>query len=494
MLAHLDKYTDALRFGRVAGLPAHGWFWATAVGMLLGLTVLIDSRLAPLLALALLALPILLTKPILMCYALILITVLTSGLVRGRFIPVITPNELALIAFFGLTLLLQLVHKPTNQSKPSKTSYYGIAAAILLVGGTMILPVALYRLHNVPLNLNNAFKLLAPVQYFLLFYIFYKIPQKRQEVNWILGLMLVGGVLVALVGLLQATGWGAITSLLRTLYASSHTEASLDGAGRITSLLGAWNALGMFLATCILLGWTMLPRLKQEHPLAHWATLGAIALCFLCLLASGSFAGLLGVVIGLALIELWGKRGTFVWPYLLLLGVGILLALLLFQGILWPLLESRIAYQYRHGGMLPQTFAQRLLLWDEIFIPAIRRAFPWPVYPVVPDTFLWHTEESQYLYLLFRMGLIGFVGFMGWLGLTFVWLWRGLQGIRRENSALSLQHDLILFALALLSVLTISGLTNAVFTYAGTIDYFWMILGLIAAGNNTLSNTSNKVI
>jgi len=38
---------------------------------------------------------------------------------------------------------------------------------------------------------------------------------------------------------------------------------------------------------------------------------------------------------------------------------------------------------------------------------------------------------------------------------------------------------------ALLTVLSLMGITNEVFTNSGAVDYMWMLVGLIAAGAST---------
>ena len=75
----------------------------------------------------------------------------------------------------------------------------------------------------------------------------------------------------------------------------------------------------------------------------------------------------------------------------------------------------------------------------------------------------------------FRLGFLGLLGHLAWVGMTLFWLFRRLR------KADGLLKGLITSAIVLFIVLSIQGLTNDVFTWAGTIDYLWILLGLIAS-------------
>jgi predicted membrane channel-forming protein YqfA (hemolysin III family) len=84
----------------------------------------------------------------------------------------------------------------------------------------------------------------------------------------------------------------------------------------------------------------------------------------------------------------------------------------------------------------------------------------------------WAFAESEYINLLFRSGLVSLMAHLGWVGIMLAWL-------RRE---IRVNHDtarkLAVFMFVMLITLSIMAFTNAVFTYSGTIDYLWIVLGL----------------
>lgn len=437
------------------------------VGLGLGILCLVSPMIALIASLACLFFFAAFSKPVLLCYLVVAATMLTSGIERGRFFPLLSVNEVSLLAAFFIGLIMVLTDQ---RRKFVITPYYWIAF-ITLVGGTVIAPIGTFLLLGTKLTISNAFKMVAPVQYFVLFWLFASIPQNEAQRKRIVWLMLALGALVALVGLAQGAGIGIVDRLLGFLFSSSQ-EAMAARAGRITSLLGSWNTLGIYMMTIIFMCWGML--FETDRPRGRLLIMGVMGLSVLCLIASGSFAGVIGSVIGLIFMQVISQRRIKTIPVLISIFIALVLVVLICYPLLQPLIEKRLAYQYRNGGILPQTLTYRFQIWQQIFIPAIKLHFPWPVYPSVPVNYAWHFEESQYILLLFRTGLIGFLGYMTWIGMTIWWLYRKY----RFGSGLS--KALASAAVTLVVVLVVAGVTNEVFSFAGTIDYLWIMLALVS--------------
>jgi hypothetical protein len=284
--------------------------------------------------------------------------------------------------------------------------------------------------------------------------------------------MLICSALVALVGLLQAAGIGAVKNLLATWYASSHNEASLGArAGRITSLMGAWNALGILMMVTLVIGWSILPTiLNQTTRYVVWVCLG---LCGICLLASGSFAGLGLTVAGIMMLEVLEKR---FWKSIqrlfpIILAMGLFFVLL--QPLLMPLIEARLAFQYREGGILPQTLVYRFWVWTDVFWPHIVAHPIWGAHLQPPDYFAWTVPESQYVSLLFRFGVIGLIAHLLWVVIMLSWLYR------RFTASQGLSRAIAASAFSVLVMMSLGGLTNSVFYFSGAADFMWILFGLV---------------
>jgi hypothetical protein len=408
-----------------------------------------------------------LSRPMLLCYLVVAATMLTSGIERGRFIPLFSINEVVL----AFSVLIGLIIILTDSRRKMVFPGYFWAAFITLVGGTVIAPIGTFLIMGTQLTISNAFKIVAPLQYFLLFWLFASIPQSEADRRKIMHWMLAFGALVAVVGLAQAARIGIVDRLLGTLFSSSHESAAAQ-AGRITSLLGSWNTLGIYMMTIIFMCWALL--FEEENTRGRVFILGILGLALLCLLASGSYAGLIGMVIGIVFMQIINPMRVKSFPVLIGVCVGLILLVLIFWPLLQPMIETRFLYQTREGGVLPQTLTFRFQIWQQVFLPPIRLHFPWPVYPSVPINYAWQYEESQYILLLFRTGLIGLLGYVAWIGVTIGWL------RRRFRSHAGLYKAIASTAMTLVVVLVIAGFTNEVFSFAGTIDYLWIMLALVA--------------
>jgi hypothetical protein len=446
--------------------PAVGMAIAIAGGVAVGGLTLVSPWLGLGAVMAIAVCLIVLGSPVMACYITIPVIIVGSGMQRGKLIPMLRPNEAAMVILLALVFLAALWAK----KRKNPGAWYAWLAAAIYVGGMTVLPAYGYLLRGYSPTASEWMYLFAPAQYFLLFCLFtlgmQNTTDHRRMVLW----MLACGSLIAVIGLLQVAGVGFILNLLGNWYPSSH-ELMASSVGRATSLLGAWNSLGMFLMTMILLGWAVLS--ETQGMAARVLVLSAMGLSAACLLASGSYAGLGGVLFGIFIIEILGGRAHLLIPKLILLTVVFLIAFFIFRPVLEPLILGRLQFQFRGEVQLPQTFAYRLYVWRTVFLPDLIKNPWWGNYLTVPSTYGWGYEESQYIELLARLGIFGLLGHLLWVGFTLVWLFRK----RRTEDKYG--RSLIAVVISLLVVLSIDGVTNAVFTYAGSIDYLWILLAIV---------------
>jgi hypothetical protein len=452
----------------VGAPPAPGR--ALALGVGLGLLAAALAVLSPTLAIALAAAGTVLAllvrgslRPVLPLYAVVVLIAFTSAMPRGAFVPLLAPNEVVLLAATLLAVLYAFLARRANPIRP--TLLVAVAAFAL---GTSLVPLAAYLVRGVPLDTADRFSLLAPLHYLMIFWLFANVPRGDLERRATVQLMVLVSSAVSLVGLLQAAGVGGVTAFLARWYPSGHLERA-DDVGRVTSVLGAWNSLGLFLLTTLLL--IAAVYVDERRPLFRRNMQVATVLALLCLLATNLYSGLIGVVIGYVLIKRIDPRGVrAVVPIAVVGAIGFLLLL--------PELSFRFSQQFGSGSWLPQTIGYRWWVWQEYFIPPIAASPVWGVHPTFGHLAFPH-PESQYVHLLFRSGAVSLVGHVVWLVALVAWSLRA-----RARSRSDFTRSLALVPVALLAVFSLIGLINPVFTYTVSMGYFWIVLGLLVSADD----------
>lgn len=414
---------------------------------------------------------LLLARPMVICYMLLGVIVLTSGMERGAILPLLKPNEIVFLIALMVALIISLV----NPKLRHEGGGYLLFSGVVLGLGTALIPLAAYLTRQIDLSTQDILALTAPIQYFLLFWVFAAIPQTHQERYRLILLMIGLGGLIALIGLLQGAGVGFVQSILDTYYPSSH-GAVADEAGRVTSLFGAWNATGIFLMANSLLCWGVLPSVNVGWERAYITV--ALAASILGLIATGSFAGIGTLFAGILLVTAIQGRAGRVFPILVVLAILLVALIFVLQPIVGPLIEQRLDYQFSgkrgQDGWIPQTLTFRFDVWQEFFWPSIRANPIWGTRPTIPAGFGWHAFESQYIGLLFSTGIIGLISWIVWLLGSFswlLWLQTKMAGFGRSVGSV---------ALVFLAMMAVAGFTNAVFTFAGSVDYLWIMLAITA--------------
>ncbi|MCB2180230.1 hypothetical protein KQH54_03825 [bacterium] len=440
-------------------------------GLLVGILAIVSPLLAFVLLFGIVYLVKAFEKPILLAYLVIGSIGITSGIERGRIIPLLAPNEVILLLVIFMTIAIMF----TREFKRTPLPPYFYWALALIAIGRFIFPIGIFLLRGTPITTKIVFNFFSPLQYFLLYWVFLTLPQNDQERKGIIRLMIYIAMIVGLVGLLQMAGVGFITSILHQWYGSAHGEVALE-VGRATSFLGGWNALGTFMMANFFLAWTYLP--DEDNTLHKLAIIASTIVIFSTLILTTSFASAIGLVIGTLILMRITKRFKINLPVLIAIIFVIMIFALLFIAVFEQFVANRFAYQYRYGGIYPQTLVFRFEVWRDVFLPPILESFPLPVLPTVPETYAWRFEESQYILLLFRNGLVGFLFFLGWIGGTLAWL------KKQYDKATGYTRSIIAVSATLMIVLSIMGFTNAVFTYSGTADYLWMMLALISNKGN----------
>lgn len=401
-------------------------------------------------------------RPISWLYVLVVLAPFTAAMPRGRLIPFLGLNDVLIVVGVILALLYVVLGRHQNSAPP----FLMVAIAAFALG-TVVVPIVAYAARGVALDVSGLFDLVSPLKYLLIFWIFAVVPVSPVERRRVVLLMAVAAASVAAIGLLQGAGVGGVVSSIEAWYPSGHVARAAE-IGRITSVLGAWNSLGIFLMTVLLLiAATYLdePNRRVRTVLAMSAAVGLVGL-----IATNLYSGLLSALLGFVVIKTADGRGLWLYVPIALIGlVGFL--------VLLPTVTDRAAAQFTGSSWIPQTLRFRYDVWVTHFLPAIAERPVWGVHPTFDRVFFPH-PESQYVYLLYRSGAVSLVGHLVWLGATIAWL----LGVRRAHGADGVarwDRSIALAAIVLILLFSLVGTINPVFTYTASMSYVWMLLGLV---------------
>ena len=401
-------------------------------------------------------------QPIGLLYLLVIATPLTAAMPQGQLIPILGLNDALTVTAAAFALVYVLLRGRGVSAPPV------LGAAIWgFVIFTVAVPMAGYAVRGLEFDAAGVLNLLSPLRFVLLLWLFAVVPSSSSQRARVVLLMTLSAGFVAAVGLLQAAGAAPVTQWLQAWYPSGHGERA-EVVGRVTSVIGSWNSLAMFLLTALLL----IAATYQDEPRRHYrrAMMVCAALALVCLIATNLYSGILGGVLGLVLLQATdGRRLRLLIPLAVVGFIGFLL--------LYPTVADRAAVQFASDSVIPQTLRFRYHVWTTHFMPAIARDPVLGVHPTF-DGVPFPYPESQYVYLLYRSGLVSLIGHLAWLVGVVAWL-RASRRTWANVPALQWESSVALAAIILLLVFTVIGTINPVFTYTASMSYLWMLLGLV---------------
>jgi stage V sporulation protein B len=407
-------------------------------------------------------------RPILIVYGLTLALPLTGGLARGAVIPFLRISQALLVLGF----MLVVVARPSRLGKFRLTAI-DLAFFIYVLSEAVFPMLALYyrggsvNLTSIdPLYGQSTLQsLLGPIQYYVLYRVVVALISSEQQVVTTLKLTFISSILVSIIGILQELV-PAVNRFIQTYYPPVG-----DTYQRITSTLQHYSGLGAYLAFVLILAlacYMTQPRIKIPLPL-----LGSTFIFdSIALVLTGTFAAWIGLAVGMVVIFVMLRRIPKPAIYM---AIGVVLAAIIFQ----PFLSARLSGELGAGsaqGLLPQSFAFRIMLWKDFFIPAIGQNLLFGAGPSPAILNQWPAEESEYFLTLLRGGLFYFFAYLFLIGLAGFVCWRQ---IKRKASDAAKVVSLALFAILIsLSVMDISG---EYFTYVGGTQIIWTLLAIVVA-------------
>ncbi len=432
-------------------------------------------------ALVLFLLVLVAPRPVLIVYGLALFMPLTGGLARGAVIPLLRIGQAVVV----LAFIFFLLARPSPQGK-SRLTAIDLAFVLYFMTEAVFPMLALYY-RGEQLNLSSIDSagqsplqtLLGPLQYYLLYRIVVATISTERQIKLVLELSFIASIMVSVIGILERFV-APVRTFIQTYYPPQvqSSTVSLDEL-RITSTLGHFSGLAAYLVFMIILVlacYSVGERMKISSLLLVITTV----LDSIALILTGTFSGWIGLAVALAVVFILTGR----LPKLFILIVcGIALAALIFQSFL----SARLGEQLGSGaqGLLPQSLAFRVMLWENLFLPAIGQHLLFGAGPSPAVLNSWPAEESQYFYLLLRGGLPYFFSYLWLIGVAMAMCWRQMKSKSRDA-----KHSVALALLVILISINVMNVSGEYFTYVGGTQVLWMILAIVVASGQFQSSSS----
>jgi hypothetical protein len=413
-------------------------------------------------------------RPILIAYGLTLLFPLTGGLARGAVLPFLRiPQALLLLGF-----ILFLLAKPSALGKSRLTAID--LAFVFLMFSEAVFPVLAIYFRGEYLNLNDTNNvyggsplqtLLGPIQYYLLYRIIVSSIDSEKQIKTLINISFITSNIVSIFGIMERF-IPSVRNFIQTYYPTivQGSTTPLDEL-RITSTLGHFSGLAAYLVFTLILAlacYTAKGTIKISLPLLAATTVfDSIAL-----ILTGTFAGWIGLVVGIVAVLLLIRR---VPKLFILVIIGIVLAALIFQSFL----SSRLNNELGAGnaqGLVPQSLAFRIQLWQNLFLPAIGQHLLFGSGPDPVALKYWPSEESQYLLFLLRGGIFYLLGYLLLIAM-------GINVCRQKIKSRSKEasYPVAIALLVIFLVLNVMNMSGEYFTYVGGTQTLWTLFAIVVA-------------
>ncbi len=449
-----------------------------AAGLVLVAILAALSTLNPLIgvfgSLLVLLLAICIPRPILIVYGLTLALPLTGGLARGAVIPVLRVGQALLVLGFIIFMLA----KPGRLGKYRLTVIDLVFAIFVLTEAVFPVLALYYNGNQINLFANNDVLgqsplqvLLGPIQYYVLYRIVVATISSDRQIKKILELSFIASIIVSGIGILEKFV-GPVRAFVVAYYPPISQSATVsDTELRIASTLQHFSGLAAYLTFTLILAlacYTVKGQMKISRPL--------LAATFLfdsiALVLTGTIAAWIGLAVGAAAVFLLIRRIPKMVIFVL---IGITLAVIIFQ----PFIADRLNFQFGSGnsqGLIPESLAFRIMLWRQIFLPAIAQNLLFGAGPAPTALNSWPAEESQYFFVLLRGGLPYFLSYLLLIGTVMAVCWRQIKD-KNDDAG----RPVAIALLAILISISVMNFSGEYFTYVGGTQTIWTLLAILIA-------------
>jgi hypothetical protein len=386
----------------------------------------------------------------------------TAGLAKGVPLPAVRLSE-AVAGGVGVIMLLSARRVVRWTALDWLALLYAVATLVL--GGWDQLHAAR------SFGLGQVELLLGPFQFLLLYRATALSAHTADRRRLVLRIVLWASVPVALLAIGQQFNFPGVRSLLVSL---THNDVYAPGqAARVTGPFPLWHNLAGYLFMVLLTIAALLIR-RVSGVLSRTVLIGIGLVNAVALVETLSIAPIAGVIAGTAILGIWHRGlGRVMVALVAVLAIG----LVVFGGRI----DARYASEFNQSpgegrsAAVPQTVQYRYDLWTNQLLPLLKGHELTGYGPDLPSQLQnFPFTESLYISLLYRGGVILLVV---WIALFTA---MGLAAFKSTRDRDPLQQALGVALVAAIVCLVFMQALEADFTDDGMPQVLWMLLGLLA--------------
>src|SRR4051812_10220657 len=178
-------------------------------------------------------------KPVRGAYLMVLLIPIVVGLGRGKFVPMMRPNEALILFVLGVAILYGAFDKTAGRVRFGPMTTVDRAFALLFIAGSL-LPLVVQLFRSDKPTVEDTFQLLSLLKYYIGYRLLLAIVLDDRQMLTAAKLMILASMAVAVIGIMQYARVFGMQEILATLYDSGQVKQSLD-VHRATSTLGVWQ-------------------------------------------------------------------------------------------------------------------------------------------------------------------------------------------------------------------------------------------------------------
>jgi len=329
-------------------------------------------------------------------------------------------------------------------------------------------------------------QLVGPLQFFLLYRaVLVALPRREDRVR-ALDWLLIGSVPVCVLTLLQAAHAPGVPALLVKLTGQDFSSRASWAITRANGPFPHWTVLAAYLFAIVVLCAALL--LAGVNARRRRLVLAVMGLAAVCLVLTVTIAPMIGALVGSLMLAWWYRRSGRVLAWLtaaaVLLGGA-------FQSLLSRRANDQFATQASSNAgysLVPHTVSNRVAIWVDQYLPALRGRWLTGYGPQIPPEVTWRYTESVYISMVLRGGLplLALYGAMSW-ALALVALGVARRPLPQPTGphdasvaeGARIERALARGAVVLLVVLAVLQLTAPDFVTTGQPHVWWIVAALV---------------